>query len=283
MTSTPDQPVDPVRIVTGANRGIGLEIAKALAGKGRLVVVGRTQASSESARDAVLAAKPGVDVIAMHADFGSLDEVRQLGHALADTYESIDRFVHNAAIVASSRTLSSDGHELQFQVNHLAPFLLTALVEAPLVAASGRVIVVASEAHRRGTLDPDDLGFERRRYAAGRAYSQSKLANVMFTYALSRRWWKRVSINAVHPGVVSTRLLGSMFGMLSPLRFMFRSTEAGAAPVVRLSEDESLAGVSGSYYKRFDAVKTSAPSYDKLLQQALWDASEQMVGHRYAE
>lgn len=219
----------------------------------------------------------------MHADFGSLDEVRRLGQRLAEAYGSIDRLVHNAAVVAPRRTLSEDGHELQFQVNHLAPFLLTALLEDPLVEAAGRVVVVASEAHRRASLDPEDLGFERRRYAAGRAYSQSKLANVMFTYMLSRRWWKRVSINAVHPGVVSTRLLGSMFGILSPMRFLFRSTEAGAAPVVRLSEDESLAGVSGSYYKRFDAVKSSPASYDKLLQQALWDASEGMVGVSYKE
>ncbi len=278
-----DQPSAPVRVVTGANRGIGLEIARALAPASRLIVVGRSDASARQARAAVLETHPTAQVDTFAADYGSLASVRTLAAELRTKFERLDSLIHNAAVVSKSRKVSSDGIELQLQVNHLAPFLLTALLQRPLERAGGRVVVVASEAHRRAHMDVSDLQFERRRYTGDRAYSQTKLANVMFTYVLSRRWWKKVSVNAVHPGVVSTPLLGSILGPLRPFRFLFRSAEAGAAPVVRLAQDESLSGVSGSYYRRFDAVKSSAASYDKLLQQSLWDASEELVGERFPD
>jgi NAD(P)-dependent dehydrogenase (short-subunit alcohol dehydrogenase family) len=278
-----DQPPVRTSLVTGANRGIGLSIAKDLATSGKVLVVGRTLATANAARQTVLESHPDADIEALSADFSSFAEVRSLAERVQERCGQLDALVHNAAVVTHRRTDSADGIELQFQVNHLAPFLLTALLQAPLERTQGRVVVVASEAHRRGHLDLADLGFERRRYTNNGAYSQSKLANVLFAYRLASRWEGRVSVNAVHPGVVSTRLLGGMFGPLFPLRFLFRSVEAGAAPVVRLAVDPALSDVTGSYFRRFDAVESSAATYDQDLQTRLWDASTSLVGESYAD
>ena len=276
-----DQPPLPLRIVTGANRGVGLAIARGLAPSSRLVVVGRTQTTANAAKGQVLGTYPTSDVTALSADFGSLDEVRRLGDEIRSRWQTVDALVSNAAIIAPQRELSKDGIELQLQVNHLAPFLLTGLLFRPLTQAAGRVVIVASEAHRRASLDLTDLEYERRRYRAERAYSQSKLANVLFANRLAARWEGQVHVNSVHPGVIRTKLLGGLFGAFSPLRLLFRSEEAGAAPVVRLAEHATPLGRTGAYFRRFEEVDVSKAAQDADLQQGLWAASEALVGEDF--
>ena len=275
-------------LVTGATAGIGFQTARALAARGAAVtIVGRDPQRGERAARAIRAETPGADVAFARADLSRLAEVRRLVRDLAERLDRLDVLVNNAGAVFASRRVTAEGLEATFALNHMSYFLLTNLLLDRLQAAqAGRIVVVASRAHLRARLDFDDLQ-NANRYSAWRAYCRSKLANVMFAYALARRLeGGPVAVNALHPGVVASRFgSDNGFAFRTALRLAFRlagaiGEEAGAALSIRLAADPALAGVSGRYFSGRGEASSSKASHSVEDQERLWAASEALAAER---
>ena len=272
-------------LVTGGTTGIGFVTARALAEKGAAVtIVGRNPQRGEQAARAIRAEVPGAEVRFERADLSLLDESRRLARNIAESIDRLDVLVNNAGAIFSRRRVTADGLEATFALNHMSYFLLTNLLLNRLRAAeAGRIVVVASVAHRRARLDFDDLQCERR-YSARVSYSRSKLANVMFAYALARRLeGSPVTVNALHPGLVASRF-GSNNGWLfrNAVKLAFRvsgaiGVEEGAALNIRLAADPALAGVSGRYFSDGREVPSSPASLSVEDQERLWAVSEALA------
>jgi len=262
---------NPRVFITGATDGIGLETALELARRGLEVVLhGRSDARLEAARSRV-AAIATAPVHTSKADLASLAEVRRLGDETARRFDVIDVLVHNAGIYANDPTLTVDGFESTFAVNHLAPFLLTARLTPSLARSPHpRVVNVSSIAHARGRIDPSTFR-SLEGYDAYRAYAASKLCNVLFTLELQRRHpeW---AVNALHPGVVSTKLLTDGFGMSGP-----DSLAEGARTSVWLAASDEAASLRGTYCVRARPATASAPARDPELARRLWALTEEAV------
>ena len=273
-----------VCVVTGASSGIGRATARALAGMGAtLALVCRDRGRGEEAR-AALRAESGNDAIALFlADLSSQAEIRRLATELGERYPAIHVLVNNAGVVNLQRTTTVDGIETVFAVNHLGYFLLTDLLLGRLrSSAPARIVNVASEVHRYGTIDLDDLGHARR-YRTMRVYGASKLANVLFTYELARRLeGTGVTVNCLHPGAVATRL-GQNNGRVATaltklLKPFFRTPEQGAATTIYLASSPAVEGVSGKYFVNCREARSSAATYDTELARRLWAASARLTG-----
>jgi len=269
-----------VCLVTGATAGIGEATALGLARAGATVLlVARNPAKAEEvlARLAAESGNPRLEVLL--ADLASLAQVRALAAEVERRHDRLHVLVNNAAVYTKERALTADGIETQFAVNHLAPFLLTNLL-LPLLrrSAPARVVTVSSEAHRGITIDWENLTGERR-YHGLRAYGQSKLANLLFTFELARRLsGSGVTANAVHPGVVGTSLL---FGGWAPLRLLkpfLRGPEQGARTTVFLATSPRVEGVTGRYYKDSREIEPSPQARDPETARRLWEISERMTG-----
>jgi retinol dehydrogenase 12 len=269
-------------IVTGANSGIGRITAMALAGRGAQVFLGcRSVDKGESVAAPLRAGGGKVEVLAL--DLADLSSVRDAAAAFLARDLPLHGLINNAGL-AGTRALTRDGFELTFGVNHLGHFLLTRLLEARLRAsAPARVVNVASGAHRgaRG-IDFTVLREPARSPGALREYSVSKLANVLFTRELARRWaGSGVTAYALHPGVVATGIWRRVPGPLRWLitRFMI-SPEEGAGTTIFCATAPELAGVSGRYYERQGESTPSVVAQDDALAARLWDESEKLVGLR---
>ncbi len=270
-------------VVTGATAGIGLECARQLAAQGHaLVLVGRSAERLEAAASAVLEHGAG-PVSTMLADFASLSSVRTLAADLLDRCERIDVLVNNAGGVFSRRTVTVDGHEATFQVNHLAGFLLTELLRERLVAGTpARVVITSSVGHYRGTMDLDDLGFEHG-YQIMRAYSRSKLANVLYARHLAAELeGTAVTVNAVHPGAVATDIWSGAPWFARPVlgiakRGMLSPAEGGQA-LTHLATSPEVEGVTGTYFDRMRAATPSEAARDDDLAADLYAVSARLVG-----
>lgn len=267
-------------LVTGATDGIGLQTALELAERGAQVILhGRSAARLDAALATVRARVPGAALASVRADFASLDAIRAMAAELPEVARAarlgpLDVLVNNAGIYANEPVLTADGFESTFGVNHLAPFLLT-----HLLVASGadlrRIVSVSSVAHLRGKLDPDtwrDLA----RFDPYRTYAQSKLANVLMTVALARRL-PHVAVSALHPGVVSTKLLVDGFGMQGP-----DSLGDGAATSVFLASDPAAApgALAGPvpYYVRQRPSAASPLARDPAVVEGFYQESARLVG-----
>lgn len=264
---------EAIRCVTGATDGIGFVTALKLATPGALVLVhGRTEAKAAEAC-ARLRAAGAAEVRPVWGDFGALAEVRALAAQVAAAAPALDVLVNNAGVFLKQRTVTADGHEATLQINHLAPYLLTRLLEGPLSAApQGRVVNVSSMAHARGVVDLADLGLAKG-YSGYAAYAASKLLNVHFTHELARRWAAtRVTAAALHPGVIDTKLLRTGFGASGG------SVEEGARTSVHCATAPELAQVTGRYFSSAKQVPCAPHANDPALERQLWELSARLCG-----
>ena len=271
-------------LVTGATSGIGRAASLQLARRGaRVVMVGRDRSRTESALADVVSRSGSKEVSHLICDFSSQAAIRELAEMVRARHERLHVLVNNAGGVNRAWHLTVDGIEATFAVNHLGPFLLTNLLGDLLVhSAPARVVTVASIGHRRGSLDFDDLGFERG-YSIMRAYTRSKLANVLFAAELARGLESRgVTSNSLHPGSVDTNIWSGAPLWAKPLiqivfRPFFISADQGAAYVVALVTRPDLAGVTGKYFEKGKLVDPAPLGRDRALARRLWDVSASMV------
>ena len=274
-------------LVTGGTGGIGMAAAIGLASMGaRVGITGRGRARAEQAAAAIVreSGNPAVDVFV--ADMSSQAEVRRLAREVLATYQRLDVLLNNVGGFWAHRQVTADGLEHTFALNHLAPFLLTSLLLDRLMAsAPARVVTVSSGAHTTGKLDFDDL-MGQRKYSAQRAYSQSKLANVMFTYELARRLaGTGVTATVLHPGVTRTNFgaedQAAFFKVMQPLVRPFLNTPAdGAATPIYLATSAEVAGVTGRYFANRKPKASNRASYDTAAAARLWRVSAGLVGSR---
>ena len=270
-------------LITGASSGIGFHAALDLAKLGaRVAMVGRDPARSEAAARELRTRTGSKDVSLFLCDFASQAAVRQLADAFRASYDRLDVLVNNAGGVNKTRTITVDAIETTFAVNHLASFLLTNLLLDLLPPREARIVTVASVGHQQGTLNFDDIGFERG-YSLMRAYSRSKLANVLFSNELARRLaGTGVTSNSLHPGAVDTRIWSGAPLWAKPLiqlvfRRFFISAAQGGSYVVRLAAQPELSTVSGKYFDKANMTAPSALAADAALARRLWDVSVMML------
>jgi NAD(P)-dependent dehydrogenase (short-subunit alcohol dehydrogenase family) len=272
-------------LVTGGTGGIGMATAAALAALGaRVGITGRDQARAAAAAAGIRAAtgNPAVDVFT--ADMSVQAEVRRLAAQVADTYPRLDVLVNNVGGFWAHRHVTADGLERTFALNHLASFLLTNLLLDRLTAsAPARIVTVSSGAQARGRIDVDDLQGEQN-YSGQRAYSQSKLANVMFTYELARRLeGTGVTATVLHPGVVRTSFgaedQAAHFGFVIRAARPFMKTPAqGAVTPVYLASSPQVEGVTGQYFANRKPKTSAYADRDTAAAARLWQASSDLVG-----
>jgi NAD(P)-dependent dehydrogenase (short-subunit alcohol dehydrogenase family) len=218
------------------------------------------------------------------ADYADLDQVRELARAFKEQTSRLDVLVNNAGGFFNSRRETPYGVEMTFLVNHLAPFLLTnLLLETLQNSAPARIVNVSSNGHRQGTMDFDDLGFERG-YFGMNAYGRSKLANVLFSYELARRLdGSQVTANALHPGHVATDMWKTSFPIVGPalrwvMGFFALTPEEGAENTVYLAASPEVEGITGEYYVQLEPAQSSPLSYDEGVARRLWEVSERLTG-----
>ncbi|HUV32503.1 MAG TPA: SDR family oxidoreductase [Devosiaceae bacterium] len=280
---------DKVCVVTGATDGIGRQTARALADAGATVgLIGRNREKGRQAlEDLSATARHPQRLRYFGADFGDLAQVRKLAAMLRDAYERIDVLVNNAGAFYTRRYETGDGFEMSFQVNHLAPFLLTGLVfDLVRDAAPSRIVNVASGAHLGGHMDFGDLQ-SARSYSGRRAYCQSKLANVLFTVELGRRAADMgVTANAVHPGGVQTGLAQNNRGLFAFAVWLagplLLTSAQGADTVIGCAAAPDVAGISGKYFYRRAPARVAAEATDSAIATRLWSVSEALTGNPFA-
>ncbi|MCW2786487.1 MAG: Short-chain dehydrogenase [Marmoricola sp.] len=272
-------------VITGASDGIGLEAASQLAAQGHhLVLVGRNPAKVARAVERLRTESPDAVVESFVCDYAVLDDVRRLAADLLAAYPRIDVLVNNAGGVFDKRTTTADGYESTFAVNHLAGFLLTELLLDRIIASGrARIVTTASVGHSRGTMDFDDLGLERG-YQIMRAYSRSKLANVMYTRMLAARLGGTgVTATCLHPGAVATNIWAGAPAIAKPVlgvakRFLMITPEQGGATLTYLATGPEVDGLSGGYYEKNKLKEPSALAQDEVVGQRLIETSRTLVG-----
>ena len=283
MTTPTARPMSGrVCLITGASSGIGRATTLALAGMGaELVLLCRDRDRGEETAAAARAAGAArVDLLL--ADLSRQSEVRRAAAEFLASGRPLHVLINNAGVVNVQRTLTADGIEATFAVNHLAYFLLTTLLlERLRASAPARIVNVASEAHKFGALDFDDLQ-NTRRYRVMSVYGQSKLANILFTAELARRLaGSGVTANSLHPGAVATGLgtnNGSWArGLIRLLRPFFRSPDDGAATSVYLATSPAVEGISGRYFAKCREKTPAAAARDQAAARRLWEISEAMT------
>jgi NAD(P)-dependent dehydrogenase (short-subunit alcohol dehydrogenase family) len=296
VADIPDQ-TGRTAVITGANTGLGVETAAALAAHGaRVVLAVRNLDKGKQAAAKITEATPGAEVELQELDLSSLDSVRTAAEQLRADHDHIDLLINNAGVMYTPKSTTADGFELQFGTNHLGHFAFTGLLLDRLLPVPGtRIVTVSSMGHRiRAAIHFDDLQWERS-YSRVGAYGQSKLANLLFTYELQRRLAPggTTIAAAAHPGGSNTELMRNMprplvvvSDLIGPL--FFQDPALGALPTLRAATDP---GVTGGQYFGPDGfgqtrgypkvVGSSAQSHDVELQRRLWAVSEELTGVVY--
>jgi NAD(P)-dependent dehydrogenase (short-subunit alcohol dehydrogenase family) len=277
--------VSAIAVVTGTTHGIGRVTARTLAKSGYTVVMlCRDHEAALRERHAILAELPQAAVHAVRCDLSSLASVREGAQEVRRQFDRIALLINNAGTVSTRHRMSADGFELTFATNHLGPFLLTRLLLERL-AENARIITVSSRAHYQGKLDLAQVTDPRARYRARAAYAQSKLANVLHTFALARRLAATgITVNCLHPGIVATNLLPRWLQIIKPLiSHQTFDAERGARTTLYLALSNDVAGISGRYFDEFQVAKPASDlANDVTLQEELWQASERWVGSAVA-
>lgn len=274
----------PVAVVTGATNGIGQYTAQSLASAGyHVVVVGRSETRCAQTLAHIYDQVPEADVSSLVADLSVQSEVALLAQAIQRRHDRLDVLINNAGAFFAQRQLSSDGIEMTWALNHMAPFILTNhLREMLRASAPARVITVSSAAHSMGKINLADVQGATK-YQGWPAYAQSKLANLMFTYELAYRWRDAdITVNALHPGFVASNfgqnnqsLSMRIFAWLQQ-RFAISVAE-GAQTSIYLATSPDVAEVTGSYFVKSQAVPAAKHAYDITTRRRLWELSEQMT------
>src|SRR5579883_3364601 len=286
MSSSQKSMQGKICLITGATSGIGKATALGLARMGATVVmVGRDRARSEAVQSEIKARSGNSAVDLLIADLSSQASIRQLVRDFQQRYPQLHVLINNAGVYMLTRKETVDGLEMTFAVNYLAPFLLTNLLLDTLKAsAPARIINVSSAAQAVGFIDLDDLQADKK-YQIMRAYAQSKLANVLFTYALAQRLaGTAVTANCLHPGVVATNIWNRPLpGFLQPLGTILMrpfgiTAEEGAQTILYLASSSEVEGITGKYFYRCKERPSARISYDVSLQQQLWQKSAEMTG-----
>jgi retinol dehydrogenase-14 len=274
---------EKISLVTGANSGIGKVTAKVLAAGGATVImVCRNREKGEAARAEIVSATRNENVDLRIADFSELNQIRRLAAEVKAKYSRLHTLVNNAGAYNGKRTLTPDGYETTFAVNHLGYFLLTIeLLDLLKSSAPARIVNVASDAHQNSHIDFDDLNLENG-YTGWKAYAQSKLANVLFTYELARKLQgKRVTANCMHPGVVGTNIFNNVRGVGGAIVRLFspfmRTPEKGADTIIWLASSPEVEGITGRYFIDRKDRPSNPESYNFAIASRLWEVSERMV------
>jgi NAD(P)-dependent dehydrogenase (short-subunit alcohol dehydrogenase family) len=275
MSSSPT-PSRPTAVVTGGSAGLGLAVAHQLTGTHRLVLLARDTERGARARDAV-----GGDTALVVGDLGSVATTTRAGEALLEACPRLDVLVHNAGIWPSRRTLTEDGLEQAFVTNHLAPFLLSSLLDDRLRDSAARVVQVSAGIYTKGRVDLDrtPVGAD---FSGLRTYADTKLCNLALLPLWARHWaGSGVTVNAVHPGVVRTGLgdrPGAVGLLLRLAKRRWESPEDGARPVARLAVDEQWHGRTGRYVEVDREVEPVGAAADLGLARALWEQAARLTG-----
>lgn len=274
-------------LITGANSGIGKETAIALARKGaQIIMLCRNEEKSKNAINEIKERANTEQVDLIIADLSNQDSIFSAVTQFKQKYDHLDVLINNAGSILRNRKETLEGYEMTFAVNHLGHFIMTLLLLDTLIKSSpSRIINVSSAAHRFGKINFENINLEGS-YSSFRAYSNSKLANVLFTYELARRLeGLGVTVNALHPGTVNSNFGRGQFSkILTP--FMALSTlfminpEKGAETSVYLASSDEVKDISGKYFKKCKAIKSSKESYDKENQIKLWKLSLEMVNRQ---
>lgn len=272
-------------LITGANSGIGYATAKLLAEKGaKISLLVRSSEKGETTIKNIHESVPQAEIDYFVADLSSQAEVRAVADEFKKKYNELDVLINNAGAFYSSLQYSVDGIEMQWAINHLAPFLLTHLLLDELkTAPQGRIVNVSSNAHRRGSINFDDLYYEKD-YKGFQVYCQNKLANVFFTKSLSKRLKDTdVTVNALHPGFVKSDigmkhdsgLAHWAWRLMKP--FMI-TLEEGAATSVYLASSDDVTNISGGFFEKCKKVKPGRKSNDEAVEERLYQLSLEQCG-----
>jgi NAD(P)-dependent dehydrogenase (short-subunit alcohol dehydrogenase family) len=273
-------------LITGATSGIGRFTALELARMGaELFLICRNKARADETIGEIRETTGNKNVHLLHADLGSQRQIRGVAAEFLATGRPLHVLVNNAGLGNTKRMVTEDGIEMVFAVNHLAYFSLTMLLlDRIKQSAPARIVNVASEAHRFGTINLDDLGAERR-YRTFGVYAQSKLANILFSYELARRLGGTgVTVNCLHPGGIASGLWTNN-GVLAQFimkagKLFLKTPEQGAQTTIYLASSAEVEGVAGKYYANCKPKNSNKESYDLDVARRLWDVSERMTGAR---
>ena len=275
-----------VIIVTGANSGIGRVAATEFASRGaRVVMICRSEARGTEAQ-AAIAEETGAEPDLILCDVSDMEQIRRAAATFRERYERLDVLLNNAGIYLPRRSLSAQGLEMTFAINHIGYFLMThellpVLKETP----RARIVSVASAAHLYGSLDLEDLQFERRAYIGQRVYGTSKLLNILFTRELARRLeGSDVSANCVHPGIIRSGFgkdePGLMKGLMTLISPFIMSAKMGARGLIHLATSPEVAEVSGEYFSGRSKGWSTGASKNPEHAKRLWELSEALCGLR---
>lgn len=269
-------------LITGGTSGIGKATAKALAAKGSAVIIaGRNEILGDKVLTELKHLTSNKNIFFEQADLADLKQVKDLAYRVNKNYPALDVLINNAGIITNELNFTNDDIEMQFGVNHIAHFLLTLLLIPSLKQKDSRIINVSSAAHMRGKIDFDDL-YGEKKYNSIKAYSQSKLANVLFTYELDRKLKEKgienITSNALHPGAVKTAIgeknskgiLNLLWKILKPFLI---SLEDGASTSVFLASSDKVKNETAQYWGKSTSKKSAPLSYDKNLAERLWNIS----------
>ena len=280
-------------VITGGNAGIGKETAVGLARRGaRVIITSRNQERGAAALAEIRERSGSTEVEVVELDLASLENVRACTDELHRRCSHIDVLVNNAGLILGERAESAEGIEMTLAVNHFGPMALTLrLIDLLAASEGGRIVNVSSDAHRMArAFDFDDL-HSRKRYRSMKAYSQSKLANILFTRELAERVDGRgITVNALHPGFVRSSFardgdLGGLFGAIFALstRIGAISSEAGARTSIYLASSPEVASTTGHYFARCRSRRPNGAARDSAAARRLWEVSEGLISESLPE
>jgi NAD(P)-dependent dehydrogenase (short-subunit alcohol dehydrogenase family) len=281
--------VEKVVLITGANRGIGKETARALAKNNATVVMAcRNLAKAIPVCESIQKESGNRHVEVMQLDLASLSSVRAFADQFAGKYPRLDVLINNAGIFSLRREETEDGFEKTMGVNYFGPFLLTSLL-LPLMeqTPAARIVNVSSDGHFSGQIDLDDLNYRKNYPMFGfKAYATSRLATVLFTQELAERLQdKGITANSLHPGTVATNIWSigpdnKLYQQViqSIIRSFMLSPEEGAQTSIYLASSEAVKGVAGKYFYKNQVKDASPQCKDIRLQKSLWQISEKLTG-----